>query len=310
MQNLARTKQIVISGLTVLLGLLASTSLIAVTGDGGGSAGWIALIALILFLSLFALQTILLSRTPQKFIVVVIMLQTFAFGWPLLSYRSFWFFLFGGIAFLLFLFADRRGRELINELTKIRFGMLLRTILPAAITAVSIMSVMFLYEGTGVLKSNLVSSSVSASFKSTESLLARFSGGASFEEPLNSFLQTIVQDRFRDSATPEERNQAAEQAFIQIQNSLAQSFHIAVSPNDRVIDIIERVFAQMIQGLSKTLFGVITVAIVLFLIVRGIGSLVSWAVIFVSWTLLKILLATKFCKITVETCEKESILLS
>ena len=297
-----------ITAFAVLTALISAWAFTHLADTQGSAVWWIGLVSIILFLSCFVIQTVVNTYENKRFVLISIILETAAFAWPLYRYRSFWFFIFAVIAFLFFMLADRRGRELLHELTKIRFFIVLRAILPAAVTAVSIFGVMFFYESGGGLKPGLVNASVSASFRPVEPILSRFFGGVSLEQPIQEFLKNLAANKFGEQ-TPAERDKAAQGALEQIQNTLAQSFHITIGPSDRVTDIIERVTREAIVGLSKTTFGIIAVAMILFFIVRSIGAILSWVVSIVAWGIFKLLLVFRFCKVTLESCEQERLVL-
>ena len=309
MQQRALVKHLALSGVGVCLALLASFTLLGFANSGNGARGVIAAIAFTGFLAVFVIQTIPIHEGHPRSVVIAIIVQTVALASPLFAHiTSKWFWLFGVLALLFLIAAYERGRALVNDMAKVRFSMIARFILPRAVTAISIFAVMFFYESGGALRSGFVGTSVSAAVRSTEPVLQRFFGGISIDQPVKEFFGAVAEERFKD-ATREEREGAAEQAFLQIQKNLADSFHITILPSDRVSDIIEGAVRGGIASIAGNMFGASALALLLFFVLRGIGAIVSIIALPITWVLYKLLLTTKFLRIQVEERPNEKIVL-
>lgn len=194
---LSRTikKRLVLSGVVTFFTFATSYALADFIRLGNGIIGILVVICAIIFFALFIIQAITLFEGHPRAMTLLILVQTGVLASPLYTHASsWWFWLFGMIAYLFLLHADRRGRALVNDMASVRFMMIGRCILPPAVTAMSILAVMFFYDAGGVLRSEFMSSSVSAAVRSSEPIMQRFFGDISINRLIifSELLQRIV----------------------------------------------------------------------------------------------------------------------
>ena len=121
---------------------------------------------------------------------------------------------------------------------------------------------------------------------------------------ISGFLGAVPQE-FRSQI----ETQVSSQVLDELVGGLSNQLGIAISKGDSISEVAQRAINSKLSKIPETsrtpiLFGF---GLLVFLTVKGLGSLYTYAVRLIAWLLYKLLLAVGFFKIATESVNRETV---
>lgn len=259
----------------------------------------------VLFLAFVFLQAILVKEKAR--VAVVLFLQSGVMLIPFIYFLSVFTIVGFIITFLMFLWGSLSLKSELQLSMKVRSFRLSKIILPKAITGLSIFVVacyMSIFQNSGLLVTPETFKKIILPAEAIANIIMPDSN-FSLED---SFSKAIAKLRPEILKLPKE--QQAE-AIKQQQDSFSKLLQTDIEANDILINIFYSSYSQNIGKVSpdSKLLVLLVVGVLLFLIVRSIGTPISWLVALVSAAIFEILIALGFATIVLETRSKEIVIL-
>ena len=267
------------------------------------------IVLLVVFLTLFAVNALLIdTKRPLVFGVIA---NAVAFALPFLRLFS-WSFIIGFIVLTVFLWDGAyRARRNIDNMVKIRFGHLVRSISRSMLTAVLVflsiiivMSADFSVSRNGVDRALVVATPV----------MGRFVDGFSGEIRTEDLLINVVEKQLASNknyiALPaRERRAVLENQVEVLMEKLEKSVGVEIDPDVSVGENVYKLIDAKLSALTprtQMYWGAIVVAI-LWLSIQSIEFIIYIPLAVLVFLVYEFLFATKFATLQMETKSKEVI---
>lgn len=229
----------------------------------------------------------------------------------------------GGALFFFFLMvASQRGARILINSLKIRFFAVASFVVPKAITGLLIFLTVLFFANyfdfeNGALDERINQVIINYLVNSSEPIVRIFLPGFSADQTTSEFLTLVVKDRIKsiepdfDRLLPAVQTQLLETVSQQLTASLQARvglFDAEKSLSDNFFNLT----TQYLDNSSKNykLIFSIALSLLIFLVLKGITSLLSWLVELVAFIIFKFLLILNFAYISLESRSQEHITLS
>ncbi|MDP1689464.1 MAG: hypothetical protein Q8L47_05065 [bacterium] len=256
-----------------------------------------------LFLVIVFLQAILVKEKAR--VGVVLFLQSAVMLIPFIYFLTIFSIVGFIITFLLLYWGSVSGKNELMYSLKVRIFRISKFILPKAITGLSIFVVacyMSVFQNNGLLVSpDTFKRIILPAEAITKIVMSEFSLNDTFE---NAIL------KLRPEMAKFTKDQKTE-AIKQQQDSFSKLLQTKFGTNDILINIFYNAYKENIGKVSPNskILVLLMVGVLLFLIVRSIGTPIAWFVALVSAAIFEILIVLGFATIVLETRSKEIVIL-
>lgn len=256
-----------------------------------------------LFLVVVFLQSILIKETGRVgailFLQSAVMLIPFVFSLTVFILIGFL------ITYLLLFWGNVSGKKELQYSMKVRIFRLSKFVLPKAITGLSIFvaaSYMGVFQDTGLLVSQDTFKRIVLPAEAVTKIIMP---GFSLEDSFT----TLIEKSHPEIKTFTKSEEAG--VIKQQQAYFGQILQYKFEANDTIVDILYNAYAQNIGQVSSNskiviLFGL---GIILFLLIKSVGTPIAWFVALVAAAVYEILIALGFAVVVLETKSREIVLL-
>lgn len=254
----------------------------------------------VLFLALLLLQSLFVKS--GKILALAVLAESLSVAAFAVKEYSAWSALFVGAFFALLWISASRGKKSEAHSLGIDMGRFSRSVLPLAITALSLL-ITFVYMSGMVGKEFSVSkSSLASMLKPSEYILKGFIPGFSLDMRMSDFAIAAA----GLSGIPKEIAVAGQAQLLAV---IADAVGISVRGSDTFLDTAHRALSAQIVKIPENLRTPILLVFgfLVFLAVRGLGILLFYPTHFLTYALYKILLVAGFLRIETVDVKKEAL---
>jgi len=292
----------ILVGLTTLFAL-ASSFLLSTGSFLYGS------VALIMFLTMFVVESLFVSSIRD--VVISVVLNTLAFALLFLKFFSLYFIFAVLLLFFLLLDGSNRGRRELNNMIKIRFARIVRVVSRSMIAGVVIfLSVML------ILSTNFSVSpqSTERGLEFVEPIIQRFIEDFRADAVVGELLENIVTRQLSASEvfmalSPQERSFVIERQATELKTGIEERIGTEISLDatvaENVYDIIDRRLSSLTPR-TQIYWGLILVAAI-WLSIQSVEFILFIPLAILVFLVYELLFALKFAKIENITKSKEII---
>ena len=279
-----------------------------------GNGGTLFFIALLTFSTASIMQMFLARSFTRRFIImtleIIVLLANF-WNEASLNYLGF----AGAAALLLLAWGELSARHELENSLSIRFARASHLHLKKFASALSILAVMLFIPKLSTAPLFVSQESFQNFFDVTAGLLNRVYPEFAFNSTVGDFTKSLV--RYQAGKSSPDFNKlspAAQDAFIagqlpQVEASLGQALGEKLNPTEPVSAALRDYIIRMLKGWQDNAPQIFMVvwAVVMFFVIRSIGSIFNFAAIFVAFVAYELLLAFNFIHISAESRAHEFV---
>ncbi|MBI4992142.1 MAG: hypothetical protein HZB99_02895 [Candidatus Harrisonbacteria bacterium] len=277
--------------------------------DNGSSQLLPALFSAVAFLIVFLLQTLFIKS--KQIIGIIILLESLALTF--VSIRLFSSVILSAW-FLLILFwwlAVRMGREQLDNQLKIRFFQFEKAVMSYTLTALAIfISIIYVVAGGGMVSEQNIKSILLPA----EPLIQKFYfKDFSLNMTMTKLVESLVIKQLGAEAAAlpiSARNSLISQTVGQLSKQASQ-YGISFKGTDKIIDVLYGFVFNQIKKIPESFRAAIPIAVgaLLFLTLKGVGSLFHWVIAIPAYLVYQLAILTGFARLALESRSREIVVL-
>ncbi|MBI3046475.1 MAG: hypothetical protein HYY86_03010 [Candidatus Harrisonbacteria bacterium] len=283
---------------------------------GGGNQLMVLTAALVLFLIVFVLQTLFLKG--GKIVYSLAALESGGLMIFFLDYFS-WYWLAALAALLgFFWLAVYRGRAEIDDQMKVHFPRIEKKVLAQVFTGISLLISLMYVEIAGLGNLGITQKQIDNLLRPAEPIVQNLLiGNFSFNMTVYQFVEASMVNQLAGqlgvpiNAVPAAAKSAAINQSLNALQGQAAGYGINFRNSDTISQVVYNYLVGQIKKIpSGFRFAVPAgVALIVFLTVRGLGTIIRWLVSVPAYLVYELLLLTGFARLSLESRSREIIIL-
>jgi hypothetical protein len=266
--------------------------------------------AFLLFVAVFAIQTLLGKRVWRQ--IVVILLQAVVFLLPFYLFDRTVLAVTAGVMFLFFLIGYGSGRSEINHGTTVRFFRATHGSVANAVTGLILAGIILYLPMANAGSFFVGESSFTGFFNWAAGVFGGFYPAISFTGSFGSFAESVAKDQLAAAPSyamlpPTAQNAALTAAADQIETSFSRSTGITPSSTSPMSDVVYHATLNLLESWRSRFSVWFTAAwgIAVFFIFRSIGVVAVWIGQFIAMIIYETLLSLGIVRIKQEPQTRE-----
>jgi len=283
---------------------------------GGGNQLLVLTPILVLFLIVFVLQTLFLKG--GNIVHSLAALESAGIMVFFLDYFS-WYFLAALAALLgFFWLAVYRGRAEIDVQMKVRFSRIEKKVLAQVFTGISLLISLMYVEIAGLGNLGITQKQIDNLLRPAEPIVQNLLiDNFSFNMTVYQFAEASVINQLAGqlgvpiNSVPAAVKSAAINQSLNALQGQAAGYGVTFQNNDTISQVVYNYLVGQIKKIPEAFRLVIPagVALIIFLTVRGLGTVVRWLVSVPAYLVYELLLLTGFARLSLESRSREIIIL-
>jgi len=276
--------------------------------DNGSSQLLPVLVSAIAFLTVFLLQTLFIKS--GQIIGIIILLESLTLTFVSVRLFSSAVLLAWVLLVLFWWLGVRMGKGQLDNQMKVKFFQFEKATMPYTLTALAIF-ISFIYVVIGeVDPEKNIKSFILPAEPIIQNLYAK---DFSFNMTMSKLIESLAVKQLGDQMTAlpaAARNSLISQSVIQFSQQAAQ-YGVSFKGSDKIIDVINSYVSSQLKKIPDSYRQIIPIAFgaIIFLTLKGFGSLLHWAVAIPAYIVYQLAILTGFARLALESRSREIVVL-
>lgn len=235
-------------------------------------------------------------------------LATVAMAAPFIMNTSIILLVGVAIAFIMFALSHRQTQHAVQNNVKVKFWHIAHISADYASSGMAIFAILAYLSLLNFSDPSSLKKTLEAAIRPMEPIFYQYIPGFTIRSTITQIAASLLPDDLK-LAPPEIKSQVIQQAAQRLSATLAAYIKVPISAGDKVIDIVYKATLGKILNYSPVVRSSILVVsgFFIFILLKFILIFVNWISIALAFGIYRILLATKFLEVQLQSIEKEVI---